>query len=209
MSIITLDAARSYITSSTETSNDAELEVARLAAESAVRRFCGRDFEKETVATARTFRPATTGTVWVDDFYTVTGLIVATDDNDDGTAEVTWASTDYLLFPLDGKQAGETVPYYRIDAVESRRFPTTNTHWANRRPSVSVTARWGWDAVPGAVEAATLLECSRIYSRRTSPAGVAAFGDFGPFRVRGGMDPTAMELLVPYRHPRVAFGIGG
>jgi hypothetical protein len=204
VSIITLDVARSYVTSSTETANDVELEAALLAAESSVRRFCGRDFDKETTATARTFRPASAGTVWVDDFYTVTGLIVATDDNDDGTAEATWASTDYVLFPLDGKQAGETVPYYRIDAVEARFFPT-----CNRRPSVSVTARWGWTAVPDAVETATLLECSRIYSRRTSPAGVAAFGDFGPFRVRGGMDPTAMELLIPYRHPRVAFGIGG
>jgi Tfp pilus assembly protein PilX len=102
VSIITLDAARSYITSSSETGNDAELEIARLAAESAVRRFCGRDFKLETAATARTFRPTSGHRVWVDDFYTVTGLIVATDDNDDGTAETTWAATakwvDAVLF---------------------------------------------------------------------------------------------------------------
>jgi hypothetical protein len=206
MTIINLDELRWWATGSTENDQDAELDIARLAAESSVKRFCGRDFEVAgTSATARWFTPTSYYNLWVDDFANTTGLVVATDDNDDGTAEATWTAADYELHPLNGKINGETVPYNSILAVNARWWPMCN----RRKGSVSVTARWGWASVPDAVKQAALIQAAADFKRKDSPHGVAAFGEFGPFRVRGTMDPRAAELLVPYRHPRVAFGIAG
>jgi len=201
VSIISLDDLRAWAAANTDTANDVQLEASRASAEASVVRFCGRSFDKDSTATTRKFSPDSATNAWVDDFWTTTDLVVATDDNDDGTAEITWATTDYELHPLNGRIAGETVPYFRIEAVESRYFCRSN-----RRPVLHLTAKWGWAAVPEPVTVATLMQASADYARRTSPHGVAAFGEFGPIRVRSTIDPRAAELLTPYRHPRVALG---
>jgi len=202
--VITLDECTSFIFGAADSSaHGTEVEAARLAAISSVQRHCGRTFTKATTATARTFVPESYTNCWVDDFHTTTDLVVKTDDDDDGTFEVTWTATDYVLHPLDGLLMGETRPYCRIEAVESRWFPCRNA-----RPNVvQVTAQWGWATLPDAVRYATLIQTHADFTRRTSPHGVAAFGEFGPVRVRGTLDPRAAELLMPYRHPKVAFGV--
>lgn len=199
--IISTAEARSYIAKNADTTNDTEIDFARLSAQQAVRRFCGRMFDKDTSATLRKFEAS--GTVaWVDDFHTTTSLVVATDEDDDGTADETWTTADYELYPSSGLLNGETVPYFRIEAI-GRCFSRT------RRPILHVTAQWGWATVPASVKQATLMQCAADYARRVSPHGVAAFGDFGPIRARSTMDPRVAELLTPYRHPKLAFGIGG
>lgn len=205
MAIITIEDCQGWIIGEYDPTHNTELELAMDAAVASVQRHCGRTFETPAAATARTFVPSSCARVWVDDISSTTDLVVKTDDNDDGTFETTWASTDYVLHPLDGRSAGEYRPYHYIEAVESRTFP----RWNQRRNVVQVTAKWGWTTVPDAVKQAALMQTAADFARRGSPHGVAAFGEFGPIRVRGSLDPRVVEMLAPYRHPRLAFGIGG
>ena len=179
-----------------DSDEDIQLDLAASAASSWVTSWCGRGFNKAAEASARTFHASNSGLVWVDDIATASGLIVATDDTDDGAYETTWASTDYQLEPLNGMVDGMSGwPYTRIRAVESTTYPYTTS-----RPAVQVTAVWGWPAVPDAVKQATMILAARIYKRRDSAEGVlGGFGDFGPVRVGTRLDPDVEMLLSPYR----------
>ena len=183
----------------------AELTIALNGAEAIVDQWCGRTFNDAGSASERKFYADSCYFVDVNDFSTTSGLVVKTDDDDDGTAETTWASTDYVLEPENNLRNGATWPYCRIRAVEGRTFPIHRSG----RPGVYVTARWGWAAVPAAVKSATLLIAAADFQRRDSPHGVAGFGEFGVVRVRGTMDPRAAELLAPYRKGSTAAGIAG
>lgn len=185
------------------TQHDSVVTFAVNAANQAVVQYCGRDFDKvaEASETVRVFRSRTDCRAVVDDFWSTTNLVVKTDDDDDGTYETTWASTDYQLEPLNGRANGITVPYYRIVAVAARRFPTCNL-----RTSVQVTAAWGWTAVPAAVFEATLMKAARLFHRKDSPQGVAGFDQFGAVRLSRSEDGDVMSLLDPFR--RVSHIVG-
>lgn len=174
------------------------------AANQAVVQFCGRTFDKTAVGseTARVYRPENRCLVLTDDFHDTTNLVVETDEGDDGTYETTWTiTTDFQTEPLNQLENGVTVPYYRIRAVESRLFP-----W-NRRPSVQVTAAWGWDSVPGAVFQATLIKAARLFHRKDSPQGLASFDEFGAIRL-GSKDSDVMSLLAPFRRSEQILLVG-
>lgn len=176
--------------------NDTVIGYATNAANQAVVQFCGRNFDKiaEGSETARVFYPRNGCVVVVDDFWSTTNLVVKTDEGDDGTYETTWTTGDYQLEPLNGRENDIAVPYTRIRAVESRSFPT-----CGRRPSVQVTAAWGWTAVPDAVFQATLIKAARLFHRKDSPQGVAGFDQFGAVRISKAEDPDVSALLDPFR----------
>ena len=119
-----------------------------------------------------------------------------TDDDDDGTFETTWTiTTDYVLGGSGVGYDGATGwPYTSLRAVGSRTWPT-----ATLRPAVQITATWGWAAVPVPVKQATLLLAAEAFKSKDAPFGVAAFGEFGPLRVRA--NPMVAQLLARYRHP--------
>jgi len=182
--------------------DDDLLDSALTAAELAVESWCGRKFTQDATATAARVRPQSTGWLYLPafrpggtctaDISTLTGLVVKTDDNDDGTYETTWTvTTDFEVEPFDGP------PFHKIIAVGSRWFPT-----CLRRPSVQVTARWGWAAVPEPVKTATLILAGEYAKLKDAPFGVAGFGDFGVVRIR--QNPKVAELLSRYQHPMVA-----
>jgi hypothetical protein len=182
--------------------DDDQLDLAITAASQWVTQYCDRDFNQADSATARTFHAFSSGMVWVDDISTTTGLLVATDDGDDGTYETLWVSTDYQLEPLNGMVGGLTGwPYTHIRAVGESVYPT-----GVDRPAVQITARWGWPAVPAAVKQATLILAARLYKRRDSAEGVLAGFDFGPVRVGTRLDPDVEMLLSPYRKTTVRVG---
>lgn len=164
---------------------------------------CGRTFDKTAVGseTARVYRPENRCLVLTDDFHDVTNLVVKTDEGDDGTYETTWTTDDFQTEPLNQLESGVTVPFYRIVAVESRRFP-----W-NRRPSVQVTAAWGWTAVPPAVFQATLLWAARTFHRHASPQGVAGFDQFGAVRLSSN-DEDITGPLRPFRRSEQILLVG-
>lgn len=178
-----------------DTVDDEKLTRALSAASESVRGFCRRDFGQETTPSARVYRPLGPCVAHVDDFHTTDGLVIATDDDGDGTFETTWDASDYQLEPLNGVVDGEPGwPFWRIRAVGDRTFPRY------RRASLQVTAQWGWAEVPDAVREATLIIAEELYKLKDAPFGVAGFGDFGVVRVRD--NPVAMGKLTRFRRSR-------
>jgi len=183
--------------------DDALLARALTAAELRVEEWCGRKFTQNVASPLTSvrvhpqssgwlylppFRPGGTSTA---DISTLTGLVVKTDDNDDGTAETTWTiTTDFEVEPFDGP------PFHKIVAVGSRWFPCL------RRPSVQITARWGWASVPEPVHTATLILAGEFAKLKDAPFGVAGFGEFGVVRIR--QNPKVAELLSRFQHPMTA-----
>lgn len=174
-----------------DTDDDTRLDEALQAASREIDLYCGRVFTKATTASARVFRPEHCGLVYVDDFHTTTGLVVATDAGEDGTYETTITSGSYELWPLNGVVDGQTGwPYRKIRTVNTY-LPVTG------RASVQVTAQWGWDQVPGPVKEACLVIAAELFKLGDAPFGVAGFGEFGAVRLR--LNSRAQTLLNPYR----------
>lgn len=178
--------------------DETELQLSVTSASQWITSYCERDFNDAGSVSARTFHIE--GQVaHVDDFHTDTGLVVKTNSGNDTTFETTWVSGTYQLEPLNGVSGGLTGwPYTKVRFVQS---------YVHRscvgRPTVEVSAQWGWAAVPAAVKKATMIQAGRLYKRRHSPEGVlGGFSDFGPVRVGTRLDPDVQALLAPYRkHP--------
>lgn len=161
--------------------------------------WCGRSFAAAgTAATDRDFIP--TGmydTLFIDDTVEITA--VKTDEDVDRTFGTTLQAVDYQKEPVNALIDGIAVPYNRL-------VPNENGYWPMWRgqATVRVTARWGWDAVPDAVNQAAIMQSSRLFARLDSPLGVAGFGDLGAMRVSRYADPDVEALLQPYRLVRYA-----
>lgn len=172
--------------------DDTKLENALKAATAGINSFTGRQFNKATTATARRFRATNRCLVKVDDFHTVTDLVVATDEGDTGTFGSTWAATQYDLEPLNGVVDGDPGwPWWKIRAVGDRWYP------CGRRPTVQVTAQWGWAAVPEDVHEACLISAVEIFKLKDAPFGVGGYTDFGIMRVRD--NPFVARMLARYQ----------
>ncbi|HEX6968607.1 MAG TPA: hypothetical protein VF174_07345 [Micromonosporaceae bacterium] len=183
-----------------DTLDDNRMDEALTTVSREIETWCGRQFNNTTVASARVYQPRTTGLLVVDDFHTTTDLTIAVDNGDDGTYETTWPATDYALEPRNGIVSGQTGwPYWRIVATGNRWWPTTH-----RRPSVQVTAQWGWAAVPAPVKEACLIAAAELFKLGDAPFGIAGYGEFGPVRIR--LNSRAMSLLAPYRLNPVKVG---
>jgi hypothetical protein len=194
----TLAELREHMGDTSTTLTAAVAERAINAASRAIDRHCGRWFYQEAAARVRVYRPDDAYEAWVDDISTTTGLVIKTDTTGDGTYATTWASTDYQLEPLNADivGSGSTVqPYawWRIVAIDRYTYPSST-----RRPTLQVTARFGWSAVPDDVQEACLIKAAALYERRNSPGGVAGVDGFGVVRI-GRSDPDVVELLGPYR----------
>lgn len=182
-----------------DTNDDNSLTMALGTASRGIEKFTRRQFNDAGVATARFYYPLSRRLVLVDDFHTTTGLIIKTDTDDDGAYDLTWATGDYQVEPLNGVQDGMTGwPYWRIRAVEYIAFDQIGY-----RPPVEVTARWGWAAVPAPVKEACLALAEEVFKMKDSPYGIAGMGDF-VVRIRD--NPKIAGMLTSYRRegPRVA-----
>lgn len=183
--------------------DDPELDLALESACREIDAHCGRSFNGDTTVSARTFRPVGDLLCWTDDFWSTTGLVIKTDDNDDGTFETTWASADYELEPVGGLVDGLSgFPFWQICAVDDRSFPGL------RRRSVEVTAKWGWAAVPDPVRRAALVLGAAIYTTRNAPTGNAGMGEFGMVRVPVDQLRMVRMALQPYVRVDRALGYG-
>lgn len=179
-----------------DTVDDTALQLALDAANLQVDGYTDRTFGADASPTVRWYTATESGQLMVDPISTTTGLVVATDENGDGTAETTWTiNTDYRLEPINAVAAGE--PWTRIVALGTRWFPRLQY-----RPGVSVTARFGWPGgvAPAPVKLATLIQASRLFKRKDAPFGVAGSVEFGSeMRLLNEVDRDAQNLLRPYR----------
>lgn len=191
-----------------DSDDDTLLEAACTAASRAVESWCNRVFTTDAAATARTYRVADPYLAHVDDFYTTSGLIVATDTGDTGTYSTTWTiTTDYILEPSGALNNGQTWVYDRIAAVGSYYFPS------GRRPRLQVTAKWGWAATPDAIVEACYIKAARLFRRKFSPEAGAGFDAGTGFsvpliRVNVREDPDVVSLLAPYVRSERGFVAG-
>ena len=191
----TLAELKGYAEHMTDSVDDTQITEVLLQASRAVEHYCSRQFNKQTGAAAKVFYPDTPWIAKVEDFYTTTSLAIATDGGNDGTYEITWASTDYQLEPLNQVVEGETGwAYNRIRAVGGQTFPCVYT---NQRAPLQVTAQWGWGAVPTNIKVACIYLALETLKLKGAPFGVANFDQFGPIRVRD--NPKVMRMLDPYR----------
>jgi uncharacterized phiE125 gp8 family phage protein len=163
----------------TDTADDAELALAITTASRAVDGFCHRQFGQVASAEERSYtaywdRRERVWVVGFDDLQDTTGLTVTVEA---GEIDV------YTLEPVNAAQEGRPFTRLRVDS-DSAAKPTTETH------GVTIDAVWGWDAVPAAVEQATLLQASRFHARRFSPYGVAGSPEQGSeMRLLAKLDP--------------------
>ena len=170
-------------------SSATQLTDALTAAEGAVNSHCGRDFDLDAAASARVFEVIRSDRVQVDDIGSTTGLIVKTGRPGSFSTTLT-IDTQFWLKPYNAIVKARAYEWVWSDSL------FTEADY----PTVEVTAKWGWPAVPAEVKEATLLMASRLYSRKDSPTGVAGFGDYGVVRVTAS-DADVSRLLDPYTKP--------
>src|SRR6185312_2073545 len=102
----------------TNTNDDAALDSALAASSRAIEGYCGRNFNDAGVATARVYYPDDLACIYVDDFSTTAGLIVAADYSNGTNYASIIASGNYQLEPLNGVVDGTPGwPYYRIKVI--------------------------------------------------------------------------------------------
>lgn len=189
----------------TTTTNDTRIAAHVTAASLEVDALCGRRFNADSTATARYFHPYSWSAVRIDDALEITAVAIDLDDT--GTYATTLATTDYTTLPANGigpnGQSG-----WPTEALQL----VTSSYWLRtfHRPSVKVTAKWGWTAVPADVKEATFLVAHRLYYEVAVPSGItppnAEFGLPGSPLQR---PYTVERLLHRYRRMDRSIGVAG
>ena len=181
--------------------SDTKLELAISAASRQIDGYCQRFFYQDGAVADRSYYPDDYLSIEVDDISTTTGLIVKVDNDNDGTFETTLTlTTNYILTPVNAADQYPVQPYTGIRIVDTgiSSFPI----FTSGRPSVQVTAKFGWPAVPEDVEKACLIQATHLFKSSDAVFGGLNF-DTGVFRVRGSLNPMAEALLERYAKARV------
>jgi hypothetical protein len=179
----------------TDTNEDPNIEVARGAASRQIDGFCGRGrkFWQDSSVVARYYFGCG-NVLYVDDISTATGLIVKVDQGDDGTFETTLTiDTDFKLHPLNAAAEYPVRPWTRIVLLNNTL--SSFVPLSSGRANVEVTAKFGWSAIPDAVERATVLQARSIFKAPDTTFGVFAAGLDGQARNIPALDPVARALL--------------
>ena len=178
---------------SDNTDNDLLEDLVESASRS-IDRIANRRFYLDATASARLYRAYSNIFVFVDDIGTTSNLVVAMDENGNGTYSKTLTlNTDYILDPLTSPSLNR--PYTQLTMVSNTEswpiFPGITSN--GLRPGVQVTARWGWPSVPDDINMACLILTADLYKRKDAPGGILGLGDLGVVRMSPiGRDVTAM-----------------
>jgi hypothetical protein len=171
-----------------DTVDNTEYAIWATASSRAVDAKCNRQFGQLAAPAARVYRRApvydsATG-MWlleIDDLQDATGLLV------NGVA---YASSGAVLLPDNAPADG--VPWERIGLAAAPVLPTPGV-----AVTYTMTARWGWTAVPSQVIGACKLQCARWNARRDSPFGIAGSPENGSeMRLLAKLDPDVATTLV-------------
>jgi hypothetical protein len=177
---------------STVTADEADIEVATLAAESAINSHCQRTFSVPTTGTARTFVPTDCYVMTVPDIANATDLVIV----DNG---VTLSASDYQLEVSPGVTSvvgmdGRTRPYTLIRRMTGMWYIDSNGN-----DTLSITARWGWPSTPPEIPQATKLVARDFLLARDMAWGVRQTGDGFSRLITG--NPVVEALLFDLRRP--------
>ncbi len=164
------------------------------SASRSIDRIANRRFYLDSTASARLYRAYSNIFVFVDDIGTTSNLVVAMDEDGNGTYSKTLTlNTDYILDPLTSQSLNR--PFTQLTMVSNTEswpiFPGITSN--GLRPGVQVTARWGWPSVPDDINMACLILTADLYKRKDAPGGILGLGDLGVVRMSPiGRDVTAM-----------------
>jgi hypothetical protein len=186
----TVDAVKASLDINDDTENSL-IQVAITAASRAIDLATGTTFgTAQNDPEPRMFFPDGASRVWVDRFTDTTGLAVATGNN--GSFGSPLAAANYVLWPYNAPSRGQA--YERIDVPYALLQPAS----CNGFPTVQVTARWGYDSVPAAVEMATRIKAMHLFRRKDSPDGYAGAEYGTPIRISMYEDNDVVLLLEDY-----------
>lgn len=113
----------------------------------------GRFFTQDAAAVSRLYVPSESTTVLRVDDLSAAPSSVKIDDDDDGvfTDETALAAADYELCPLNADKGPEVYPWDSI-----RLTPWGSRSYFPAGVRVQVTAKFGWPAVPSAIQRACI-----------------------------------------------------
>lgn len=184
MSFVSLDEFKVYMRDQLGAASDADMTTALAAGHQLVNEMCAREFVVASTASARVFVPDSSDLLRIDDCTTVTVV------SDNGT---TITSTDYQLEPLNSRgPGGVTVPYDQI------RRTSGSWYRDGRKATVSITATWGWSAIPDAiVEAVKILSKDVVDHRNVRGGMLSTMDGSGVARMR--QASLVGDLIAPYK----------
>lgn len=176
--------------SSTDTDDDEKLSGVLNAISRAIDWRCNRRFYTTTADETRYFTAEYGDRLDPGDLLSITTL--KTDDDEDGTYEVTWTEdTDYYLLPLNA--ALDEKPYTKIvvsPLTTDAAFPV------DLLKGVQIVGTWGyWTSVPENIREATLLAAERLFKRKDAIFGITGSPELGMLRRIVTLDPDVQLLL--------------
>jgi hypothetical protein len=173
--------------------DDSLLELAIESASREIDGYCERVFYSTTGT--RVYAPTNVFTVTTDDIISVTTL---KSSSDGVTYDITWATSDYQLEPLNGVAGGLVTPFTRIRATGNYLMPSFSVGtFYELEALIQVVGVFGWSAVPAAIRQATVILAMRLFKRLDAPLGMIS-NDMGSMRV-GRFDPDVEALVAPFR----------
>lgn len=149
-------------------SNDTNMEIAIEAVSRWLDNHFGTSFYARTET--RYYTAEWPDLLHIDDLLTVTTL--KTDENDDGTYEITWTTSDYILEPRNAAAGSQPKPYRQIRRSTSGdySFPAAVPY------AVEIAGTWGYSTAanqPKEIKQATLLMAHRLWRRKDTIFGIA------------------------------------
>jgi len=192
------DDLKAYI-GLTGTAQDNNIDTAIDSASRLIDSVCGRKFSQDDSVVVKTFTPKSSIYLDTPDISTTTGLIVKTDDNDDGTFETTLTlNTDYIVEPTNPrviKITGGTTyyePYNKITILDTRSSERFDPSIKN---NIEITAKWGYSAVPEDIKTATLIQALRYFKRKDTPFNTYGDINTGVSELFSRLDPDVQTIL--------------
>ena len=191
---LTVEQVKAYCRSEIPTNDDEFIEAAIDAAEMFLDESCARRFAVAGTASARVFVPFSHELLRLPDFTSVTSITAS---------GATVSASNYQLEPLNGLTlSGESVPYTTVRLLSG----SWHTGAVNdKEATVTVTAAWGWAAIPARVTQAALIVSKEIMNNRDEvKLGLVGFSDVGGVTAR--TNPIVRETINHYRRAE-AFGL--
>ena len=184
---LTVEQVKAYHRSEIPTDDDEFIEAACDAAEATLDHECGRRFAVASTGSAQLYRPESWDLVRIRDCTSVTAVT---------SGGATVASSLYQLEPVNGlNDIGETVPYTQIRLL-SGAWDVGALN--GREATISVTATWGWAAIPARIEQAALIIAKEIITNRDEvKLGLVGFSDVGGVTAR--TNPIVGDTIRRYR----------
>lgn len=190
---LSVEQVKAYCRSEIPTDDDEFIEAACDAAEAALDHACQRRFQVASGSSARVFVPHVSSSVLrIHDAVSVSSVVENGSTRD---------PSNYQLEPVNGlSSAGEARPFDQIRLL-------SGDHWYTDfgKATVTVTASWGWSAIPARIEQAALIVAKEIITNRDEvKLGLVGFSDVGGVTAR--TNPIVRETINHYRRVE-AWGI--